>query len=173
MGTMLMCKCDKCGYTFEAAVGIGFLYPKVYSETVRKVKEGQFGEQGKEFFEAYPDGAISCERIVVQCNDCRQLICVPELTLYVPKEEYIPNKQNKEIPWSSAFSGKGYEYVAPTELHDHYQLFEEYDHRCPYCNGHTTVVPGFTENVNDIVDTHVCCPQCGSVMKINFSGWWD
>ena len=65
MGIELTCVCEKCGYEFEADVGVGFLYPKVYVETIDAMKEGRFGQQGKEFLEAFPNGAISCENIVV------------------------------------------------------------------------------------------------------------
>lgn len=65
MGSILTCHCKRCGYHFGACVGVCWLYPKVYSEIVTKMKKGQFGKQGKEFFEAFPNGAISCENIVV------------------------------------------------------------------------------------------------------------
>lgn len=73
MGLDLTCNCKKCGYSFGAQVGVGMLYPKVYSETVEKMKEGQFGLQGKEFFEAFPNGAISCENIVVRAMTVENL----------------------------------------------------------------------------------------------------
>lgn len=96
MGIELTCVCEKCGYEFEADVGVGFLYPKVYVETIDAMKEGRFGQQGKEFLEAFPNGAISCENIVVQCNDCKKLMVVPELSLYVPKEGYDFTKSNRK-----------------------------------------------------------------------------
>ena len=34
MGVDLSCNCKKCGYHFGASVGVGMLYPKVYSEMV-------------------------------------------------------------------------------------------------------------------------------------------
>lgn len=178
MGLTLGCNCKKCGYSFGADVGVGMLYPKVYSEIVTKMKKGQFGKQGKEFFEAFPNGAISCENIVVQCNSCGQLMVVPKLTLYIPQEGYNPTKQDKDIPWSTGFSGKGYEYVGFHELDNHYQLFEQYDHRCVNCNGHTSVVPGFTERIfmeklGEKTDNQVRCPECGSMMKIDFCMFWD
>ncbi|MDM8298089.1 hypothetical protein QUW58_23115 [Enterocloster aldenensis] len=173
MGLELICNCKKCGYNFDAYVGVDMLYPKVYSETVAKMKEGQFGEQGKEFFEVFPNGAISCENIVVQCNDCGQLMVVPDLTLYIPREGYNLVKQNKRIPWSTGFCGKGYEYISFSELHNHYQLFEQYDHRCTNCGGHTSVVIGFTERMDESIDRHVRCSECGSMMKIDIVGSWD
>lgn len=173
MGIVLSCNCKKCGYHFGASVGVGMLYPKVYSENVTAMKEGQFGKQGKAFFETFPDGAITCENIVVQCNDCGQLMEVPELSLYIPKDGYDPTNEDRSIPWSSGFSGKGYDYISFTEIEKHYQLFELYDHRCTYCNGHTSVVSGFTESMKEGIDRHVRCPECGSMIAINSVYFWD
>ena len=46
------------------------------------------------------------------------------------KKDMILQSQIEKKRWSSGFSGNDYEYVSPIELNDHYQLFEEYDHRC-------------------------------------------
>ena len=56
MGEGISCRCKKCGYTFSANLGVGFMFPKVYSETVSEMKKGTFGEIGKQFFEEYPHG---------------------------------------------------------------------------------------------------------------------
>ena len=173
MGLILKCKCKKCGYTFKAFVGIGMMYPKTYTETVNKMKEGQFGLHGKEFFEAFPQGAISCEEIVVQCDDCGKFMNVPDLSLYVPEGKIDYTKIERKIPWSSGFSGVGYEYVTLSELDKHYTLYERYSHRCSRCNGHTSVVPGFSERMNKNIDRHVKCPKCGSIMEIAIEGVWD
>ena len=173
MGMELYCECDQCGYTFGASVGFGLAYPWVYSQTIKKLKEGQYGKQGKEFLEAFPDGAITCHKIVVQCNDCKQLMCVPELLLYVPKDGFNPKKYVRKTPWSVSFSGEGYDYVTFDELDDYYELFEEYDHRCSHCNGHTTVVPGFTDSMNPGIERKVCCPNCGSLLDIEIFEMWD
>ena len=42
-----------------------------------------------------------------------------------------------------------------------------------YCNGHTSVVPGFTECMDKSIDKRVSCPECGSMIEINFTGIWD
>ena len=83
---------------------------------------------------------------------------VPDLSLYVPKDKIDYTKTEREIPW-------------PSELDEHYKLYERYSHRCSRCNGHTSVVPGFSERMN--IDRHVKCPKCGSIMKIAFAGVWD
>ena len=47
MGLVCGCECSKCGYAFSTFVGVGFGYPKVYEETVEKLKTGFYGAQGK------------------------------------------------------------------------------------------------------------------------------
>lgn len=54
MGVILNCKCNKCGYTFKAFVGSGMMYDETYAETVAKMKEGQFGLQGKNSLRLFP-----------------------------------------------------------------------------------------------------------------------
>lgn len=173
MGLIFGCECKKCGYQFSSLVGVGFLYPKEYSDTIEKMKNGFFGNQGKEFWEAFPDGAISCERIVVQCKDCGSLMAVPELSMYIPKDSFNPSTVERKVPWSTAFSGAGYNYVSFSELENHYELFEMYDHRCSKCNSNTIIVPGFTENMIDGIDRHVRCPGCGNILEIEIKGSWD
>lgn len=34
MGQGYECKCNKCGYSFGANLGVGFLFPMVYQKTV-------------------------------------------------------------------------------------------------------------------------------------------
>ena len=65
---MFYCKCEKCGYGFEADLGFGFLYPVAYCEAVTKMKEGNLGEQGKEFFEAFPDVFEQYNHRCTSCN---------------------------------------------------------------------------------------------------------
>lgn len=173
MGLVMGCTCKKCGYRFEADMGVGLMYPKTYQSTIDKIRKGFYGQQGKEFLEVFPNGAISREEIVVQCDDCRKLTCVPDLTLYIPKEDYDPDKRDRSIPWSSACTGKDREYVSPDELEVNYEAFERYNHRCPYCNSHASVLPGFTEDVSKNQDKFVHCPNCGSLLEIEIEGLWD
>ncbi len=43
--------------------GIGKLYPKVYTDTVQRAKDGELGSEIKQFFADYPYGAINAEQV--------------------------------------------------------------------------------------------------------------
>ena len=42
MGQGYGCTCNKCGYSFSANLGVGFLFPMVYRETVGAMKKGEY-----------------------------------------------------------------------------------------------------------------------------------
>ena len=155
MGSIWRCYCETCRFSFHAQLGIGFLFPRVYQETVENMKAGTYDAQGKEFFEAFPDGAVSCEPIVVRCECCREFRQVPDLTMYVPNDSTAKN----DIP-----------YVYPTELKERYTEFEKFQHHCPKCGGQTTVVPEFTERRSS---KSIPCPKCGMTIEIKLLGLWD
>lgn len=174
MGSIYTCKCNKCGFSYEAWTGVGFLFPKVYEETVNKMKAGEYGPQGKDFFEAFPNGAITCDNVVIQCTRCHKLSEVPELTMYIPNNRYDPQKINEnKVPWSTAFSFNNKKYVSSGDLNKYYTEFEKYDHKCPECNGKAVIVPGFTDDCSKGIDRHVVCPQCSNILDIHIWGKWD
>lgn len=71
MGREIGCKCKSCGYETGVSFGVGFRFPAVYAETVKKMKEGYLGEFSKKFFEDHPDGAVNCENIALARNFVR------------------------------------------------------------------------------------------------------
>lgn len=168
MGEGISCRCKKCGYTFSANLGVGFMLPKVYSETVSEMKKGTFGEIGKQFFEEYPHGAISCDTVVFQCEDCGEYIAAPELSMYIPKDD--SNVKVSSGNWSMAFSGDGINYVTKRDLMESYQLLNHYEHRCFKCNGKMKLVTDFEEKLND---GELKCGRCGDVLELQSMIMWD
>ncbi|WP_154649900.1 hypothetical protein [Butyrivibrio proteoclasticus] len=45
MGTGYRFKCKECGHEYSILLGIGFLYPKVYRDTLKKIADGKYGEE--------------------------------------------------------------------------------------------------------------------------------
>lgn len=93
-------ECPDCKYSFGANVGVGFLYPKVYEETIEAAKNGEFGNELKELLSAHPDAAIDPEVVILQCCDCGEYDSRPILNAYVPKEDKQRPPKEKGRRWS-------------------------------------------------------------------------
>ena len=88
-------RCPECGYDFAAVTGVGFLFPQVYAKTVSKMKRGRLGATAKRFFEEHPDGAISCENIVMKCQKCGEYDSRESLAMYLPNGELYAEYPHK------------------------------------------------------------------------------
>jgi len=169
MGRGYECKCNKCGYSFGANLGVGFLFPMVYQKTVDAMKNGEYGEQGRKFFEEHPDGAVECDNVVARCTCCGKFGRVPNLTMYVPKKEYNPlNAESKGI-WSTAFPFEGADYVSWMDLEKYYDLYEKYDHRCPECGGSAEII----DFEKQLEARELKCPNCDGTMETTGILMWD
>ena len=137
-------ECLNCGYKkfipFEYG---GFLYEDI----VNNAFAGKYGNDVKDFLEVFSNGKIDVERVVIVCKNCGNIEAVPNLSMYVPKDNTALNNG----------------YVSRYELINEYILFEKYHHRCSKCNRCSDIV------VNDDMDDNLYylkCPNCNSVLKI-------
>lgn len=162
MGRGYTYKCQKCGYTFTAFLGVGFMYPMLYQDTMNAARAGELGEQAMRFLEDNPDGAINPETVIAWCEKCGQYETVSELGMYVPKDKllHIVNKGN----WSVAVPCDDIEYVSDFETD--YVLKEKYDHRCSACGGKMRIL---TEEETE----KLVCPECGADMIAQSDIMWD
>ena len=170
MGQGYGCTCNKCGYSFSANLGVGFLFPMVYRETVGAMKKGEYGEQGKKFFDEHSDGAIDCETVVARCSACGEYGLVPALTMYVPKKDFDTAKMEPKGRWSVAFPCEGAEYVSWLDLKKYYDLYEKYDHRCPECGGAAEIVEDFEKKLEE---GELSCAKCDGTLKLADIIMWD
>ena len=170
MGTGYVCKCNKCGFSIEANLGVGFMFPRVYQTAVERMKSGEYGEQGKKFFKEHPDGAISCETVVAKCLSCGDCGPVPDFTMYVPKPDYNPEKAEHEDDYSVFPSLREEEYVSWLDLEEHYDEYEKFDHRCPECGGKAEIIPDFEKQLEEGT---LGCPKCDGLMEIEDIIKWD
>lgn len=167
MGEGFCWQCPDCNYEFSANIGIGFLYPKVYVETIEAAKRGDLGDDLKELLDVYPNAAINPETVILQCSECGDYDARPILTAYVPKEsEQIPPKE-KGQKWSVAFPFEGASYVTSYDMEKYYDLYMEYDHRCKKCGGGMFPFPK-SRRENDMI-----CPICKKTLEIVSFYFWD
>ncbi|MBQ7220014.1 MAG: hypothetical protein IJS28_03440 [Synergistaceae bacterium] len=146
--------CPECGYSFTAMLGIGMRFPYVYRETVSAMKHGELGEEAQKFFAEHPDGAVSCELVMMKCAGCGEYDCRKALTMYVLKEGYA-----HEVPegiWSTAMPHEGLDYVSPDEIKVSYTKYAEYPHKCEACGGDMQIVSD---------DAAKVCPNCGHELE--------
>ena len=132
--------CKKCGYTFEADLGIGYMYPAVYHDTMESARSGRFGDAIKTFLAAHPDGVIDPQNVAVRCTECGNLELVQDLSMYLPKD---PGKVSTA------------DYVM--DFRD-YTLVQKYQHKCSQCGSSMTVLKG--KNLNNLK-----CPHCGEQLS--------
>lgn len=169
MGTGYRCVCNKCGYSYHANLGVGFRFPAVYKETVAAMKKGDYGEQGKKFFEEHPDGAIACDAVVARCTECGKCMQVPDLTMYIPKKGSNP-MAIKHGRWSVAMPFAESPYFTHRDLDEHFEIFSKFDHRCPKCNGKAEIIENFESMLKNGT---LKCTKCDGTMKIAEMMMWD
>ncbi len=169
MGVGYTWECKKCGYIFGADIGVGFLYPIIYNETMEKAKRGELGSELKEILEVYPEAAIDPEDYIFRCEDCGEYECEPILTAYIPKEGVKLPAPDKDRIWSVSFPFKGYAYVSSVDMMENYDIFEEYNHQCKKCGGK---MKALTEK-ECLEGDGMICPHCKMRMEMINFWYWD
>ena len=170
MGLEYKLKCNKCGYQIYAELGVGFLFPKLYNETVQEMKEGKHGEKAAEFFATFPDGAIDYGLTLAKCSECGEMFEVTSMNMYILKEGHsVPSSKGRR--WSTAASFYETEYITSMDLEEHYELFERYIYECPKCGGASETM----DNVERLIrDKKLKCSKCNEgIMKIDDFVYWD
>ena len=164
MGSGFDLKCRKCGYRFEANLGIGFSFPRVYRDTMKAAMDGKYGEEVRRFLMEHPDGALDCSRVLLRCGECGALDSDMDLSMYLPEEK---GKPEDYIPWASWTGMEGY------------KLVRRYAHRCKRCG---CSMNSFHENELDEVMgcpsddksvTGLRCPDCGDYLRYDSYCMWD
>ena len=131
MGNGLILTCSKCGYHDDISLGVGFMFPTVYQETVTRIQAGEFGDHWKELFESIPGATVNAEDEFYACPSCGHYSVEPNLAIYAPKD---PN-ESKVHPegFSVCNPARDKEYVTPWEIGTKCRLVKTYVHRCPEC----------------------------------------
>ena len=150
MGTGLAFECRDCGYHATVHLGIGFMFPDVYQETVWMIRKEKFGQEWKDLFEKTPGAAVNADMELYVCLSCGAANRGLNLSLYEPKDASVARVQDGSF--SAAFPAIGMEYVMPDLLEEDYRLVEEYVHLCPDCGK-----PMRLYREGDLLK----CPKCG------------
>ena len=151
MGEVYKLYCDNCGYELEATLGVGFLFPRVYKETLDEARDGKLGDKIQTFLREHPDGAIDCSLVLAQCIYCGQYETVHDLTMYLPKK----NAPANILPW---------------ELRKYCKAFAAYPHTCKHCGGDMKLISErtFVRRMSNLK-----CPKCRSKFDEPSIIMWD
>lgn len=167
--------CKNCGYTFQANLGIGFMFPSVYEEVMNKARSGKLGTDVQKFLMEHPDGALNCGTAVLRCTKCRELETDLSYDMYVPKRKQQAEPKDGEL--SSAFPFEGAKYVMPMDLISDYDLVQRYPHRCAKCNGEMESISKGKQTrygYEEVIDKRkLRCPHCRQPLVMSNVLMWD
>lgn len=151
MGYGIEVKCKKCKFKQIYHLGVGMMFPRVYQRIVGAVRNGEYGEEWKKFFEENTGAAIMAEQRLYQCSACKHLEQDYDLSLYLNKNGTAPE----------------HDYWPHWCDFDHeYKFVKNYIHKCPKCSARM-------HKIKDFENTKLPCPKCGSDLKIDDGICWD
>lgn len=151
MGSGYQFMSSKCNEIYGIYLGIGMLYPNVYEETVKDIKNGTFGKEWKQFYEDTENVAVDVENRIYICPDCGSWKQEKGLSLYAPNNEYALKDVKKGFP---IFYGND-SIPAMFGHKPEYRLVKEYEHKCDKC--------GIKMREADNRELYgLPCPKCGA-----------
>ena len=166
--------CNKCGKAYPFWNGIGFAFPRVYAETIEKIKSGEYGETWRNLFEEHPNGAVNITNRVYYCSKCGDWHQDQCLDFYIPKNE-AKSKTNALPPTATSTDGLDEEtslstmFVTSWNLDNNYVLHKKFPHKCNSC-GNTrlrtlNLDPTGLERATSLSGIMLRCPECGGTIK--------
>ena len=169
MGQTCIIKCTCCDYEISISLGVGFFFPREYTDIIGGIRKGKFGKTTQRFLEEHPDGAIDCERTICICENCGALKQAFNFDMYIPKPGY--EHKNHGI-WTFAYSFEGTSYISKSDLEEGYELYQHYPHRCPKCRK-TMKALRMTEFEMRLRNKDLYCPNCKSNLELQDVIMWD
>jgi len=160
MGEGIRLRCDKCGHSFSANLGIGFCYPIQCEELLAAMRAGSFGKSFMRASEA-PDAAVHFSNELYRCKACGLIKSAPEIDLCIP----ISGGEITKGKFCAASNNlKKQPYVMASDIGDKYRIVLSKKHRCGKCRKPMERV----RSLNKLV-----CPHCGEIMTQGRFIRWD
>ena len=146
MGNGYVINCKNCNYRFEAMLGIGMLFPVEYEKTVNDIRNGKYGKEYKEFFDAHQNAAINCGAEIAICDKCGKLQIIKNMSLHLPKDD------NAQVDG----------YVMPEDLTSDFNKVKDYEHKCS-CDGNMRII----KFPDELFNGEINCPECGERLEFD------
>ncbi len=167
MGSGVRFSCPNCGYNDRFLLGVGFSYPRVFSNTMKEAKHGQFGKKLYRLLKKHPDAVLDPTLVLTHCPKCHLLGRAMDLTAYVPKPGYDRSKEPKGT-WSGAFPALNIDYVSPNDFRVHYDVLEKYGHCCEKCGTELELI-----SEQELSSRKIPCRKCGEILQASTALMWD
>ncbi len=156
-------RCKKCGHRYSVFLGIGMLYPKVYEDTVKEIREGRYGDEWKTLFEQTPYAAINPAKVLYVCT-CGRWETGVDLTLYAPND---PDAVAEKKYGEKTAKEWGYlPYADGWDLQEHFHVLRRWDRRCEACGGRM-------RRADRQEAKSLPCPKCGEPNASEDVIMWD
>ena len=156
MGSGVGFKCSKCGKEYNANTGIGFMFPKVYKETLADVKTGKYGEEWMSLALSEELVAVDAERYLYICKKCGHWTVDLGLSLYAPNDPKAIMRKQYGIKTVEEWGGVP--YVMSWGLEQDYHIIKRRVHKCENCGG-------VMHKASDKEKSNLPCPECGGAPK--------
>lgn len=140
MGSGYWFKCNNCRKRYTVQLGIGYLYPKVYRETVEAITNGDYGKKWQNLYSGTQGAVVDASQKLFICDNCNNWENAKDLSIYDPGNTQQDTDQ----------------IVMPHELQQHYHLVKEHTQTCSKCGAPMRKVP------DDNIPSVLPCPKCGS-----------
>lgn len=155
-------KCTKCKN--EYSVMPGMMYPQVYQEAIKDIKNGNYGAQWQQLINSEEYVAVNAEREIYICSDCKHWKLELNLSLYRPKDVEAIRTEQYGIKTVEEW---GYVlYVMGHDFKEKYSLMKVFVHKCEKCGKRM-------HKATEAEMENLPCPKCGTENSPNGLIMWD
>lgn len=124
--------CKKCKTKYGMKLGVGVDFRKVYTQIVKGIKLGAYGDEWKELFSSQKFVAVNVEKALYICDHCGHWKTQFVLDLYVPKD---PDAVCNQMYGIKTLDEWGYvPFASAYELSKDFKFLKSYYHKCSSCN---------------------------------------
>lgn len=81
MGIGFNLVCKKCGYKQSVNLGVGFYFHELNEEVKHGIRNGDFGEEIKSFYQENPESEVMCSSELYRCDNCLDLTVKPQIRI--------------------------------------------------------------------------------------------
>ena len=169
MGDGKRYKCKKCGEEYWVNLGIGMMFPHVFSETIEDIKAGKYGEEWKNLINSGEYIVPDAESYLFYCKACGTWEVTEDLSLYQPKD--LEAIKKKEFGEKTVEEWGEIPYATMADFKEEYNLVKKRVHYCPKCKEEMTRY-GNLYKARGILNK-LPCPNCSTENKPESMILWD